>query len=385
MANKLKSILILLFLSLFVATLIVGCGGDDADVEEEDVGEEVVEDSGEEMAEDAGEDAQAEPDSGEEVPEGFVDTSAYAKDGPYTVCFSNASVSNSWRVSMVEHVRYGVEEVYADQIAEYIETDANDDPAKQISDVEDLLTQGCDILILSPATADALTPAAEKAMDAGVPVVTLDRNVSNEDAYVTYVTSSNCEMGTQQAEWLVGQLSEGDSVVLMAGLAGASPAEDRLACAREVIEDAGLNILDEAYTGWSPVEGKQIMENWITAHGDEIDGVWSGSGLQASGAIEAFQEAGMDVPPISGEDFNRYFKLWYEGGFEGVSVSFPVSQGLVSVEVALKILAGETVPKTVDVTRTIVTIDNLEDYVRTDLPDDYWADSLPAVVERLFP
>jgi len=127
------------------------------------------------------------------------------------------------------------------------------------------------------------------------------------------------------------------------------------------------------------------MENWITAHGDEIDGVWSGSGLQASGAIEAFQEAGMDVPPISGEDFNRYFKLWYEGGFEGVSVSFPVSQGLVSVEVALKILAGETVPKTVDVTRTIVTIDNLEDYVRTDLPDDYWADSLPAVVERLFP
>ena len=77
-----------------------------------------------------------------------------------------------------------------------------------------------------------IVPGQGVGRDVGqLPVVTLDRNVSNEEAYVTYVTSSNCDMGTQQAEWLVSQLSEGDSVLMMAGLAGASPAEDRLACA----------------------------------------------------------------------------------------------------------------------------------------------------------
>jgi ribose transport system substrate-binding protein len=350
--------------------VLVACGGAPAEEEEAAEPEEVEEEAPEEeMA---------------EVAEGMVDTSAYAKDGPYTFCFSNASVSNSWRVSMVEHVRYEIEQ--HPEIEEYIETDANDDPAKQISDTEDLLTKDCDVLILSPATADALTPIAEKATGQGVPVVTLDRNVSNEDAYVSYITSSNCDMGVQQAEWLVETLGGEGQVVMMAGLAGASPAEDRLSCARDVLSaESGIEILEEAYTSWSPVEGKAVMENWITVYGDEIDGVWSGSGLQASGAVEAFVEAGLDVPPITGEDFNRYFKLWDDIGFEGVSVSFPVRMGRFSVTTALDILAGEPVPKTVDVERTVVTIDNLGDYVRQDLPDDYWADSDPEIVERLFP
>jgi ribose transport system substrate-binding protein len=284
---------------------------------------------------------------------------------------------------MVEHFRYELEQ--HPEIATYHETDANDDPSKQISDTEDLLTRGCDILILSPATADALTPIAQTAMDQGVPVVTLDRNVSDESAYVSYVTSSNCDMGTTQAEWLIDTLGNEGSVVLLAGLAGASPAEERLSCARETIEASNLEILAENYTDWSPVEGKRIMEGWLTTFGDEIDGVWAGSGLQASGAVEAFVEAGLEVPPITGEDFNRYFKLWDDIGFEGISVSFPVSMGRDAVLVALDILAGIPVPAVVDVERTVVTIDNLDQYVRQDLPDDYWADSDPEVAARLFP
>jgi hypothetical protein len=144
-----------------------------------------------------------------EAPEGMVDTSQYKKDGPWTVCFSNASVSNSWRVSMVEHVRYEVEQ--HPEIGTFLETDAEDKPDKQISDTEDLLAKGCDALIISPATQEALTPVTDKAMEMGVPVVTLDRNVSG-DNYVTYVESSNCDMGREQAEWLVEALGGSDIV-----------------------------------------------------------------------------------------------------------------------------------------------------------------------------
>jgi ribose transport system substrate-binding protein len=314
----------------------------------------------------------------------MVDTSAYAAEPPYTFCFSNASVSNSWRVSMVEHLRWAVEE-NSDLIGELIETDANDDPNKQISDTEDLLTQGCDILIISPATADALTPVAQTAMDQGIPVVTVDRNVSDASAYVSYVVADNCTVGRLQAEWLVETLNGEGEIVLMSGIAGASPAEERLQCARAVFaEYPGIVEIAQEYTNWSPVEGKQVMENWLLIF-DQIDGVWSDSGLQASGAVEAFVEAGVDVPPITGEDFNRFLKQMNELGFPGVVVPFSVQQGSVAVETALSILAGEEVPKMVFVENVIITADNLADYVRPDLPDDYWAGSLPEVAARLFP
>lgn len=314
----------------------------------------------------------------------IVDTSAYATEPPYTFCFSNASVSNSWRVSMVEHLYWAVEQ-NSDLISELIETDANDDPNKQISDTEDLLTRDCDILIISPATSEALTPVAAAAMEQGIPVVTVDRNVDDPDAYVSYVVADNCTVGRLQAEWLAETLEGEGQIVLMSGIAGASPAEERLTCAREVFAQyEGIEEIAQEYTNWSPVEGKQIMENWLLTL-DQIDGVWSDSGLQASGAVEAFIEAGMDVPPITGEDFNRFLKQMQEYGFEGVVVPFSVQQGSVAVETALQILAGEPVPKTVFIENVIITAENLEDYVRPDLPDDYWAGSLPEVAERLFP
>src|SRR5687767_4948159 len=94
------------------------------------------------------------------IPERYVDTSAFKQDGPYTFCFSDASASSSWRLAMVEHVRYEVR--HHEAIATFHETDANDDPAKQISDIEGLLAKGCDVLLVSPAKLDELKPPIDK-------------------------------------------------------------------------------------------------------------------------------------------------------------------------------------------------------------------------------
>ncbi|MCB0155446.1 MAG: substrate-binding domain-containing protein, partial [Anaerolineae bacterium] len=299
MFTQSKNVYQLLVALLALLMLTAACGGAPAAEEAAPAAPAAAEEAA--PAEEAAEEPSAaaeEANSGAEaagVGEGMVDTSAFAKDGPYTVCFSNASVSNSWRVAMIEHVRYEVEQ--HPEIETFLETDANDDPAKQISDTEDLLTKGCDVLIISPATQEALTPVAAKAMEMGVPVVTLDRNVSGEENFVSYVTSSNCEMGKQQAEWLVETLGGEGNIVLLSGIAGASPAEERLECAREVFAaNPGITELAQEYANWSPVEGKQITENWLLQF-EQIDGVWSDSGLQGSGAVEAFVENGLDVPP----------------------------------------------------------------------------------------
>jgi ribose transport system substrate-binding protein len=321
-----------------------------------------------------------------EVPEGYVDTTAFAKEGPYDVCFSNASVSNSWRVMMVAHVDYGVEEAQANGLVDnYRYTDANDDPAKQISDVEDLLTQGCDVLILSAAASDVVDPAGQAAMEAGVPVVTLDRDVADPAHRVGYVEGDNCAMGRTQAEFIVEQLGGEGNVVELSGIAGASPAEERLRCANEVFAaNPGITILEQAYANWSPTEGQAIMANWITKYPD-IDGVWSDAGLQGAGAIQAYLDAGLPVPPITGEDFQMFWRLWVENDLNAFAPSFSSRQGYLAVQTALAILKGEPVLLHSLIDPLVATNENIGELYNPKLPDEAIVDALPQVLEKMYP
>jgi len=320
------------------------------------------------------------------VPEGFVDTSAYAKPGPYDVCFSNASVSNSWRVMLIAHVDWGIEEAQdAGTIDEYRYTDANDDPAKQISDVEDLLSQGCDVLILSAAASDVVDPAGQAAMEAGVPVITLDRDVADPAHRLAYVEGDNCEMGRLQAEFIVEQLGGTGNVVELSGIAGASPAEERLRCANEVFAaNPGITILEQAYANWSPTEGQVIMANWITKYPD-IDGVWSDAGLQGAGAIQAYLDAGLPVPPITGEDFQMFWRLWVENDLNAFAPSFSTRQGYQAVQIALDVLQGEPVPEHFIIDPLVATNDNIGELYNPKLPDEAIVDAIPEVLLKMYP
>ncbi len=93
------------------------------------------------------------------------DTSEYAKEGPYTFCFSNAGVNNPWRV--VGYTTMQAEVALHPEIEEFIHVDAEGSDEKQISDIADLVAGGnCDVLIVSPNTTAALTPAVEQACEA---------------------------------------------------------------------------------------------------------------------------------------------------------------------------------------------------------------------------
>lgn len=315
------------------------------------------------------------------IPEGYVDTAAFKADPPYTFCFSNASVSNSWRLAMAEHVRYEVR--HSQQIGSFHEADANDDPAKQVADIEGLLKNDCDVLLVSPATLDELKPPLDKAMAQGVPVVLIDRRVAG-DNFVAYVAANNCTMGRLQAEWLVDELDGKGKIVLLSGVEGSSVAEDRMRCAREVFaQHAGIEELAQAYANWSPVDGKKAMEGLLKTY-PEIDGIWS-DGSQGVGAVHAYLEAGQPVPPITGADINLFLKQWKQNGFSAVAVSYPARVGQIGVRTALEILAGTPVPHLMDVPQIVITDDNLDQYVRLDLPDGYWGDSDPEVVKLMFP
>lgn len=315
----------------------------------------------------------------------MVDTSEFKKDGPYRIGFANASKADLWLVTFAQGVEWEAAR-RKDLIESFIVTDANSDPSKQISDIQDLVNQDIDLLIVNPATADALDPILRRVMREGIPVVTVARRVESDENFVSFVTASDAALARTCAAWMAEKLGGKGKIVLLPGLAGSSPAEARLAAAREVFAQfPGIEILDTQYTGWSPANGKQIMSAIIQRSGREIDGVWSDSGLQGSGSVEAFLAAGFkpeEIPPHTGGDMNGMYKAALNNGFPFCGADYTPSMGIKAVDVALDVLQGAAVPKQVDVNFQVIVSEGdetasikadvpLKDYVAMDKPDDF--------------
>ena len=313
----------------------------------------------------------------------FTDTTQYKKAPPYTIGFSNASVSNIWRVGMLHAIEAAAAR-HKDKIKKLIITDANDDPAKQAADIQDLVERGVDILIVSAATSDALDPAVTRAMKRGIPVVMVDRRVTS-DNFVSFVTATDWALARFMAQWLVETLDYKGNIVMLPGLAGSSPAENRILAAKAVFSQyPGIKILDLQYTDWSPAKGKQVMSAMIQKYGKDINGVWADHGLQGSGAIEAFVAAGYgkgEIPPSTCADLNACLKLAVENDVPVINFDYPPAMGGNAVDIAIEVLQGNPVPKIYEVnvdvavskgheTESVKADKWVEDYVRMEKPGD---------------
>src|SRR5260370_23690507 len=117
-----------------------------------------------------------------------VDTTKYKKAGPYKIGFANAAQSDIWLVTFTDGVEWAASK-HEDKIAKLIVTDANGDASKQVSDIQDLISQGVDLLLVNPVSADPLDPVLLRAMKQGIPVVTVARRTKSDGAFVSFVTA----------------------------------------------------------------------------------------------------------------------------------------------------------------------------------------------------
>ena len=313
-----------------------------------------------------------------------VDTSKYKREAPFVIGFSNAGVADGWLVTFKHGVEWAATQ-NSDRIGKFIITDANWDADKQIRDIQDLMNQDIDLLLVNPVTLEALDPVLRRTMRAGTPVVSVVRRVKSDEAFVSFVTASDTALARLSAQWLVETLNGSGKIIVLPGQAGASPAEFRLRAAREVFgQYPGIEVLSVQYTDWSPAKGKEIMAALIQTHGNAIDGVWADSGLQGSGSVEAFLNAGVsgaDVPPHTGGDLNYMYQLAHKHGFPFIGIDYTAAIGIDGVRIALDVLEGKRVPKRFDLNFQVVIPEGrettsikadvwLRDYVRLDKPGE---------------
>ena len=303
-----------------------------------------------------------------------VDTSEYKMDPPYDICFSNAGVNNQWRVTGYVTMREQVEQLReAGLVRNFIHVDAEGSDEKQITDISDLLAGGeCDVLIISPNTSEALTPAVEQACEQ-LPTVVFDRGVLTECPTTFLKTIGGYAFGYDGAKFIVDNLPEGGNVLALRILPGVDVLEQRWGAAREVFEEAGnISVVGVEFNDYSGPKTKTIVNDYIDRFG-YIDAVWMDAGGPAVAALEAYEDLGLPFPVMVGEDQMDYLKYWKENDVTAIAPTFPTFQWRTAVLAAVKILQGESVDARWVLPQPHITQDNLDQYYLPDMPPLYYA------------
>jgi ribose transport system substrate-binding protein len=301
----------------------------------------------------------------------MVDTSKYKSNkSNYDICFSNAAVDNPWRQVGWKTMQQEVK--LHDEIGKFTAIDAEAKDDKQISDIESMVSGGkCDALIVSPNTTATLTPAVEAACKE-VPVIVFDRGVET-DCPVTFIHPiGGYAFGADAAEFLVDNVDAGGKILALRILPGVDVLETRWGAAKEIFDDSELNVVGVEFTEGDAAKAKSIVSDYIQREG-QIDGLWMDAGAVGVAASEAFEDAGLEVPPITGEDQQDFLIKWQEDGWTAVAPTYPTYQWRTPIIAALKILKGEEVPKEWVLPQPKITQENLDQYVQPDMPPLHYA------------
>ncbi|RKS05682.1 monosaccharide ABC transporter substrate-binding protein (CUT2 family) [Nocardiopsis sp. Huas11] len=307
----------------------------------------------------------------------WTDTGEFAADDPgdSTVCFSNASVSNPWRVTGFITMEQQVEALQEEgRIGEFRVSDAADDDNQQISDIQAFVDAGdCDAIIISPSTTATLTPAVETACESGVPVIVFDRGV-NTDCMVTFIHPiGGYAYGADAAEFLVDELEPGSTVLALRILPGVDVLEHRWAAAQTIFDDSELEVLGFEFTGGDGAQIKDLVSQHLQR--GSVDGIWMDAGDGAVAGLEAFEDAGQPYPVIAGEDELSFMRKWDEEDITAIAPVYSNFQWRTPVLAASMILAGEEVPSEWVLPQEPIREDELPDYLErnADMPSLHYA------------
>ena len=218
----------------------------------------------------------------------------------YVIGMSQANRAEPWREAMDSQIQAAAD-AYPE--IEVVFQDAAQDNAAQVSDVENLLTQGIDLLIISPNEAAPLNDIVKEAWDACIPVIVLDRNLVDQN-YSMFIGADNVAIGQAAgeyaAQWCADNGRDDCQIAEIRGLEGAPPAKDRGDGFRAGLEAGGLseaNIVFSQNADW-------LREKAVPAAGaafqavPDVDVVYGHNDPMAEGALIAAEDAGVDTSQI---------------------------------------------------------------------------------------
>jgi ribose transport system substrate-binding protein len=279
-----------------------------------------------------------------EAPSTEPSSAAPSAAAQYHIGYSNGGgVGNGFREEQVCTAK--AEALASGQVSKLTQIHRNTDAAGQLQDIRDLIAADVDAIVFNPNDPDALTPALDEAKAAGIKTISVDAFVNHADTYNLY--NNQIEYAKLGAKWLFDKIGGTGKVWYTRGFAGHPADTDRHTGFTEVLKDyPGIELLpgpEGVHTGWDPAQATTLANEFIASgQWDGIAGVWT-SGMDSM-VVDAAKAGGKELKPIVGADLGAFVnQLLTETGLEGAAVTNTAAVGGAGVNLAIKLLNGETV------------------------------------------
>ena len=236
------------------------------------------------------------------------------------------------------------------------------DQMGQLSMMENMVGPQYKALLISPQTDANLQPAIDSALQAKIPVVNVDDALVSNIAH--FVGNVQRENGARVAQWFIQHDPDGGEVAIVEGQAGVFAAIQRTAGFRETITQSGkFKVVASVPGNWDRQQSYDVATN-ILQQNPKLIGFYCNNDTMALGVVEAVKAAKMqDKVKVFGTDgTNDAYVSIKAGDLAGTVDSFPVLTGEIALEVAERLVAGQTMPRVIATPQALVTQENLARY-----------------------
>lgn len=322
--------------------------------------------------------------SNEPADEGESDSSASSQDAGavsanddpgdnVVIGFSAPAADHGWMGAITKNA-IAMADSYED--VELRQAEATNDVNLQISQIEQFINEGVDAIVLLPFDGAALTQVATKAMDAGIPVINVDREFSTPFAARTTVLGDNYGMGVSAGTYICEQLGDKPDAVVaeIAGIDSLPLTQDRSQGFEDALGECGLDVDNRVAADFTVQGGESATSNLLQA-APEIDAIWNHDDDQGVGVMAAIDNAGRDEFFMVGGAGSKNVMEDIQAGDTVLqaTVVYPSTQAGDGIELARLIAQNKTmsdletvgVPRTVQLFAPVVTADNVEEYLPT--------------------
>ncbi|MBI3985756.1 MAG: substrate-binding domain-containing protein [Lentisphaerae bacterium] len=269
----------------------------------------------------------------------------------WTLGMSQCNLGEPWRVQMNADIKKATE---AHPELNVIYKDAQNDTLKQVSQIEEFIAAGVDVIIVSPKEAAPLTPPVAAAFEKGIPVIVLDRKVLG-DKFTCFIGADNKKIGLAAGRWIAKTLGGKGNVVELMGLMTSTPGQDRNSGFREGIKGSAIKIVFDAEMKWLEPDARKEMESAL-ARSDSIQLVYAHNDPGAHGAWLAAKAAGRekDMLFVGIDALPQEGRAYVKQGILAASFEYPTG-GREAIDTALKLLKKETVEKSITLRSRVFT------------------------------
>lgn len=270
--------------------------------------------------------------------------------GKVTIGLAVSTLNNPFFVSLKE----GAEKAAEAADAELIVVDAQDDTAKQISGVEDLIQKKVNVIMINPTDSAAIVTAVEAANKANIPVITVDRAAEGGQV-VSHIASDNVKGGKMAGDFILEKLGGKGNIVELQGIAGTSAARDRGKGFHEAVDNKeGVKVVASQPADFDRAKGLSVMENILQANKD-VQAVFAHNDEMALGALQAVEAAGSNILVVGFDATDDAVKAVNDGKMGATVAQKPAAIGETALQTAVKVAKGEKVESNIPVDLELVT------------------------------